>query len=402
MLAGALSSLDKIKMPEFSGKISEDNGTQELKEKLQKDIETLRDPERGYIKAGYPRFMRLFGRDSLIVSNQLMEADQNICRSTLEILSEYQGKKFDEVSEEEPGKILHETDPGKSHHPKYEWMPFPYYGSVDSTPWFLITSAKYIEKTDDQEFLNKHQQNIQAAAQWLETKINSDPTGFLRYQRKQEKGQLFHQGWKDSFSDHLKIQPPVAIVEAQGYTYLALKEAAKLLNNEKYNGQAEELKKRFNEKFWMEDEKYFALALDGENQPKKTIASNPGHLLFTEILEKDKADSVVEKLFSPELWTKYGIRTHSVNEPDFDPESYHLGSVWPHDNWIIAQGLKKLDFNNEYQKIKKAILKAFKEFDFIPELYAVTPQGKLKEIIKACKLQAWASGAALEFLNNSQ
>jgi len=389
-------------MPEFSEKISEDNKVQELKEKLQNDIATLRDPEHGYIRAGYPRFMRLFGRDSLIVSNQLMETDPNICRSTLEILSEFQGKKFDAVSEEEPGKIVHETDPGKNHHPEYEWIPFPYYGSVDSTPWFLITFAKYLEKTDDQEFLNQHKENIEAAAQWLETKTKSDPSGFLRYQRKQEKGQLFHQGWKDSSSDSLGIEPPVAIVEAQGYSYLALKEAAKLLNNKKYNQLADEFKKRFNEKFWMEDEKYFALALDGENQQKKTITSNPGHLLFTGILEKDKEDLVVKRLFEPDMWTTYGLRTHSLNETNFDAKSYHLGSVWPHDNWIIAQGLKKLRYNNEYQKIKEAILKAQKEFGYIPELYAVTPEGKLEEIEKACKLQAWASGAAIQFLTQTK
>lgn len=371
------------------------------KEKLENDINTLLDKKHGYLNAGFPRFMRLFGRDSLIVSNQLLEIDPSICRSTLEILSDFQGKKIDAVSEEEPGKIVHETDPGKTHHPKYKWIPFPYYGSVDSTLWFLIIFAKYFEKTSDQEFLNQHQQNIQAAANWLEAKIKSDSSGFLRYQRKQEKGQLFHQGWKDSFFNHLGIEPPVAIVEAQGYSYLALKEAAKLLNNEKYNQLADELKKRFNEKFWMEDEKYFALALDGENQPKKTITSNPGHLLFTGILEKDKANLVVKRLFKSDMWTTYGIRTHSLNEMDFDAKSYHLGSVWPHDNWIIAQGLKKLGYNNEFKKIKEAILKAHKEFGYIPELYAVTPEGKLEEIEKACKLQAWASGAALEFLKNN-
>lgn len=371
------------------------------KEKLENDIEILLDKEQGYLRAGYPRFMRLFGRDSLIASNQLLEISPNICRSTLEILSEYQGRKFDAISEEEPGKIIHETDPGKNHHPKYDWIPFPYYGSVDSTPWFLIIFGKYIEKTNDQEFLNQRRQNIQAAVDWLETKIKSDSNSFLRYQRKQERGQLFHQGWKDSFSDHLKIEPPVAIVEAQGYSYLALKEAAKLLDNEKYNQLADGLKKHFNEKFWMSEERYSALALDGQNNQNRAITSNPGHLLFTGILEKDKADSVVKKLFSPELWTPYGIRTHGINESDFDPESYHLGSVWPHDNWIIAQGLKKYGYQNEYQKVKEGILTANKELGYIPELYAVDREGKLKEIPKACTVQAWASGTALQFLTEN-
>lgn len=381
-----------------SNKESEDEMS---KEKLENDIEILFDKEHGYLRAGYPRFMRLFGRDSLIASNQLLEINPNICRLTLEILSKYQGRKFDAVSEEEPGKILHETDPGKNHHPKYDWIPFPYYGSVDSTPWFLITFGKYIEKTNDQGFLNQYKQNIKAAVDWLEIKIKSDNSGFLRYQRKQERGQLFHQSWKDSFSNHLKIEPPVAIVEAQGYSYLALKASAKLLDNEKYNQLADELKKHFNEKFLMSEERYFVLALDSQNNQRRAITSNPGHLLFTGILEKNNADLVVKKLFSSELWTPYGIRTHGVNESDFDPESYHLGSVWPHDNWIIAQGLKKCGYQNEYQKVKKAVLTANKELGCIPELYAVNREGKLKEISKACTIQAWASGAVLQFLTEN-
>ncbi|MCX6760860.1 MAG: hypothetical protein NTZ84_02045 [Candidatus Nealsonbacteria bacterium] len=151
----------------------------------------------------------------------------------------------------------------------------------------------------------------------------------------------------------------------------------------------------------MEGKKYFTLALDGKNKQKETITSNPGHLLFTGILEKDKADLVVKRLFEPDMWTPYGIRTQSTEELDFDYQSKVLGSIWPHDNWIIAQGLKKLGYNNEYQKIKEAILKAHKEFGYIPELYAVTPEYKLEEIERACNPQAWASGAVLEFLKNN-
>lgn len=389
-------------MPECSEKISEDNEVQELKEKLQNDIETLRDQERGYIRAGYPRFMRLFGRDSLIVSWQLMDIKPEIARSTLEILSEFQGEKFNDANEEEPGKILHETDSKLFHHPKYEQMKFPNFGSIDSTPLFLIVFDLYFNKTNDHDFLNAHLKNIEAAVKWLEQRFQNDQTGFLRYQRKKEQGQLFHQGWKDGFLNHLKIKPPVAIVEAQGYDYLALHQAAKLLNEEKYSHLAEELKKHFNEKFWMADEKYFALALDGEDQQRKAITSNPGHLLFTDIIEKDKIEPVVKRLFEPDMWTEYGTRTHSTKEPDFDAGSYHLGSVWPHDNWIIAQGLKKCGYQDEYQKVKEAILAAHKEFGFIPELYAVTPEGKLEQIEKACKIQAWASGAALQFLTEKK
>ena len=379
-------------------KSDEKSNHETAKEKLENDIKTLLDKECGYLNAGFPRFMRLFGRDSLISSWQLLDLKPEISKATFENLSTFQGRKFDDISEEEPGKILHETHPKLSHHPKYDWIPFPYYGSVDSTPWFLIIFSKYIEKTGDQEFLNQHQQNIQLAVDWLETKINDDSSGFLRYQRKREKGQLFHQGWKDSFFDHLKIEPPVAIVEAQGYSYLGLKKAGQMLKNEKYNKLAEQLKNRFEEEFWMSDEEYFALALDGKNNQRQAITSNPGHLLFTEILGKEKQDAVVRKLFSSELWTPYGIRSHGINEFDFDPESYHLGSVWPHDNWLIAQGLKKCGYQSEYQKVKEAILTVNKELGYIPELYAVTREEKLKEIPKACTVQSWASGAALQFI----
>jgi len=359
-----------------------------MKEKLKNDLTRLLDKEYGYLNAGFPRFMRLFGRDSLISSWQLLEINQEIAKATLEILAKLQGKKIDEISEEEPGKILHET------HPKLS----PYYGSIDSTPLFIIICSFYLEKTNNHKFLKIHRSNIESAVKWLVQKIKTDKSGFLRYQRKQEKGQLFHQGWKDSFVNHLKIEPPVAIVEAQGYSYLAFKKAGQMLENGKYSQLAEQLKKRFEEKFWMAEKNYFALALDGQENQKQTITSNPGHLLFCEILEKEKQEAVVKKLFSPELWTRYGIRTHGLGEPDFDAESYHLGSVWPHDNWIIAQGLKRCGYPAEYQKVKNAILTAHKELGHIPEFYAVFPDGQLKEIPKACSIQAWALGAALQFI----
>jgi glycogen debranching enzyme len=361
-----------------------------MKEKLKNDLASLLDKEHGYLNAGFPKFMHLFGRDSLISSWQLLEINQEIAKATLKSLSQLQGKKNDEITEEEPGKIIHAI------HSKFSHL--PYYGSIDSTPLFIIIFAFYFEKTNDLDFLNKHLSNIESAARWLKQKIEADKLGFLRYQSKQEKGQLFHQGWKDGFLDHLKIEPPVAIVEAQGYAYLALKKVAKLLNQQKLDRPAEKLKKRFNKLFWMNDKNYFALALDGKKNQRKSITSNPGHLLFCEILEKEKQEAVVKKLFSPELWTKYGIRTHGVSEPDFDAEGYHLGSVWPHDNWIIAQGLKKCGYLDQYQKVKEAILTTHKELGHIPELYAVTTDGQLKEIPKACPIQAWASGAALQFI----
>ncbi len=372
-----------------------------VKKKLLEEIKLLKD-RKGFLKAGLPRFNRLFGRDSLIAAWQLLDWNSNICKATLEILSQLQGRVINNEKEEEPGKIIHETDLKKDWRPK-GFFPFPYFGSVDSTPLFLIIFSLYFKKTKDKKFLRNHWENILMALNWMEDCGDKDKDYFLEYQRMNPRG-LFHQGWKDGFEDRLKIKAPVAIVEAQGYQYLALREIAGLARERKeldlagkLEKRAECLKKEFNKKFWMKDQKYFALALDGEKKQRKAIASNPGHLLFTGIAEDDKIDAIVERLFEPDLWTKYGIRTHSEKEPDFDPESYHLGSIWPHDNWIIAQGLKKLRFKEGYKKIKKAIFLAYEEIGFLPEHYGVK-NGKLIKIEKACYPQAWAAGALLDFL----
>jgi len=374
-----------------------------LKQKISKEIQTLKD-RRGFLKAGLPRFNRLFARDALISAWQLLDKNPGICQATLEILSQYQGKVFNQEREEEPGKIIHETDFGKSRHPE-NTLPFPYYGSVDSTPLFLILFSFYFKKTEDIKFLNNHWENILKSLNWIEQCGDKDKDCFLEYQRKNPKG-LFHQAWKDGFADHLKIEPPVAMVEVQGYQYLALKEISQLAEIKKdwdladrLGERAWQLKKKFNKDFWIEEKNYFSLALDGKKQKRKAITSNPGHLLFSGILEGEKIDSVVRRLFEKDLFTPFGIRTHSTREPDFDPKSYHLGSVWPHDNWIISQGLRKLRYEREYQKIKKAMLLAREKIGFLPEFYGVI-DGKItlemKE--KPCYPQAWASGALLNFL----
>jgi len=215
-----------------------------------REIKQLKD-KKGFLKAGLPKFNRLFGRDSLISAWQLLNRKPGICQATLEILSQYQGKVFNGEKEEEPGKILHETDLEKSYHPE-GYFPFPYYGSIDSTPLFLMVFTFYFKKTNDRKFLDYHWENILRAINWMEECGDKDKDLFLEYQRKNEKG-LFHQGWKDSFENHLKIEPPVAIVEVQGYQYLALKETAKLAEMKKdwdlvkrLSDRANKLKEEFN------------------------------------------------------------------------------------------------------------------------------------------------------------
>jgi len=370
-----------------------------------REIKQLKD-KKGFLKAGLPKFNRLFGRDSLISAWQLLNRKPGICQATLEILSQYQGKVFNGEKEEEPGKILHETDLEKSYHSE-GYFPFPYYGSIDSTPLFLMVFTFYFKKTNDRKFLDYHWENILRAINWMEECGDKDKDLFLEYQRKNEKG-LFHQGWKDSFENHLKIEPPVAIVEVQGYQYLALKETAKLAEMKKdwdlvkrLSDRANKLKEEFNEKFWIPEKNYFALALDGKKEQRKAITSNPGHLLFTGIIDREKIDYLVKRLFEKDLWTPYGIRTNSTFEPDFGSRSYHLGSVWPHDNWIISQGLKKLGYKKEYQKIKNAILLANEKIGYLPEFYGVIDGEITLEMEKTpCYPQAWSSGALLNFLGS--
>ncbi|MFC1629838.1 amylo-alpha-1,6-glucosidase, partial [Patescibacteria group bacterium] len=259
---------------------------------LLKEIKSLKD-KKGFLMAGLPRFGRLFGRDSLISAWQLLDFDPEICKATLKALAQFQGKKTSKKTEEEPGKILHEVKDRAA-------FPFDYYGSVDSTPLFLILFSFFFQKTKDKNFIKKYWPNIKRAIEWMENYGDKDEDGFLEYQR-ESKGGLLHQGWKDGFEDHLDIKPPVALVEPQGYRYLALKETAKLAEisgEEKYSQEllerAQILKKNFNQKFWMKNKKYFALALDGDKKQKKAITSNPGHLFFTGIVEKDKEKATVK------------------------------------------------------------------------------------------------------------
>jgi len=377
------------------------------RKKAASEINRLKD-KKGFLKAGQPVFDRLFGRDSLIAAWQLLDWDSSVAKATLEILSELQGTKVDEKREEEPGKIIHETDLKLKNHPNIKNFPFPYYGSVDSTALYLIVFGFYFRKVRDEKFLQKHWENILRAVSWIEKYGDKDGDLFLEYKQNNPDA-LVNQCWKDS--DEYKIKMPIAIVEAQGYQYLALRETAKLarIQNDlalakKLTQRAEKLKQAFDKEFWMEEQDFYALALDGDKKQVKSITSNVGHLLFTGIISEDKVDRVVRRLFKKDLFTPRGIRTHSAFEPNFHPESYHLGAVWPHDNWVIAQGLKRLGFKREYRALKLAVMKAHEEIGYLPEFYRVKEYKAHLESDSPkynnlpCYPQAWSSGTLLNFL----
>ena len=378
----------------------------EIKNKLLSDVEGLKTQE-GYLNAGYPNYSKLFGRDSLITAWQMLEIDPRIARATLEILAKHQGRVIDRQSEEEPGKILHEFEGSNP-----EWR-FPYFGSVDSTMLFVVVASKYFQRTHDEAFILEIWDNIVAAVNWMRVYGDVDHDHFFEYERKNPHG-LFHQGWRDSFVDHLKIAPPVAIVEAQGYAYAAYHDACYLAEQLGKDmillGEAKRLQEAFQKYFWWEEESYYYLALDCVNTPRKSVSSNPGHLLFTGIIPERLREKVVSRLFEPDIFTPYGIRTVSENDPDFDPLSYHLGSIWPHDNWIIYCGLMELGFTKEAQQIKTALLSAYNELGHMPELFGVkdgkvvslsggaTQSGAEGHSIKANPLQAWATCALLNMI----
>ena len=374
-----------------------------LLKRLLKDLKRLKASQ-GYLYAGIPNYARLFGRDSCIAALQLLDLFPDIAKSTLEILAKYQGKKINFKAEEEPGKILHEhyingwlekskdflqSNKKSGKIPRFFNWDFPYYGSIDSTAWWLILFSKYIKKTNDEELKQKLQPNIEKAFSWIENFGDLDDDSFIESYRKNPFGSL-HQGWKDGLT--LYIRQPIAMVEVQGYYYCVYREFG-------LEEKAQELKEKFNEQFWMPQQNYFALALDEVKKQIKIITSNPGHLLFTGILDNDKVEKVVKRLFEEDLWTPYGIRTHSSKDSRFDSKSYHQGSVWPHDNWIIYEGLLKYGYQKEAQMIKDALISAYQTLGYIPELYEVK-DNKIFPIKISCYLQAWSTGALINLLTS--
>ena len=368
---------------------------------LRLELDDLRDPKLGYARASLPRFDRLFGRDSLIVSWQRLEQEPSLAVATLRLLASMQATAEDPEHEAEPGKILHEWAPEK-----VSWVrwSFPYYGSVDATPLFAIVAAWTVKRTGDAKLEEELWPTVKAGLAWMAKVMDADPRGFLTYDPK-AKVTLLHQGWKDS--GNLGPKPPVAIVEAQGYAYSAFLHAAVWADKRdaelaaEWRGRAAKLKHFFLEEFWLRGSSYFAMAIEGDGMPYRAVASNPGHLLFTGILDEERADAVVQRLFQPDMWTPYGIRTLSEREPDFSAAAYHKGSIWPHDNWVISEGLRVLGYEEERLRIRDALMKAMDRLEKLPELYAFH-LGQLEDIKGAQHPQAWATCGLLNMLDSSQ
>ncbi len=380
------------------------------------DLRVLVDPVAGGLlpAAGIPWYSVPFGRDSLITGLQTLLFRPDIAEGTLRYLAKYQGDKVDPWRDEEPGKILHEMRFGEMA-ALGEIPHTPYYGTVDATPLFVMLFVETMRWTGDDALYNDLLPNAVRALQWMDEYGDHDGDGFVEYESK-SRWALRNQGWKDSydsvqFPDGKMPEPPIALVEVQGYVYAAKMGMAELLmqHRDKANGarlakEAQVLKERFNRDFWMSDKGYFAQALDGSKRQVASISSNVGHALYCGIVDRDKAATVVGRLMSPAMLSGWGIRTLSSEEPSFNPMSYHNGSIWPHDNGIIAAGMRCYGFDKEAAEVMEQVVQAGIRFRLfrLPELYCGFARDLRYYSVPAeypvsCSPQAWAAGSVLHF-----
>lgn len=376
------------------------------------DFHALRLPEKAgtAVAAGVPWFAALFGRDSLIASFQSLILDPKMAEGTLRVLASYQAHEYRDDRDEQPGKIPHELRSGEMT-ATGEVAFGKNYGSVDATPLFIILLAEYLRWTGDDALLRDLAGNLKLAVEWLLGDAEMDCDGPIEYCRKSEKG-LFNQGWKDSgdammHADGRIAQPPIALIEVQGYAIEALSEAAAMLASlgerelgERASEGAKKIRSLLDPMFWMEEKKTYAMAIDNDKQRLRVIASNPGHLLFSGAISPERAGRVVEVLLDKGMFSGWGIRTLSRNEATFNPMSYHRGSVWPHDNSMIAYGMARYGFRREASRVFSALYDAalyFRDYR-LPELFCGVQRGERDEPVRypvSCSPQAWASGAPL-------
>jgi glycogen debranching enzyme len=358
--------------------------------------------------AGTPWYDALFGRDSAIVGLQTLAFRPETAKQCLRVLASKQGRKLDSWRDEEPGKILHELRRGEMS--AVGELPYaPYYGSVDATPLFLWLASEYYAWTADVSLLKELRLPLLAALDWLDTSASRDGAGYLEYEKRSTKG-LVNQGWKDSadsivHAEGTLARPPIALVEVQGYVYAARRGLASVFDAlgeadraAQLRRQANSVRRRFNRDFWLPDQRFYALALDGDNRPCASVTSNPGHALWTGIIPRERAPMVAERLLGNDVFSGWGIRTLSTTSPRFNPIGYHLGTVWPHDNAIAAMGLKKYGFEEELIEIATALFDAALAFPYyrLPELFGGEARSAHQAPVPypvACRPQAWAAGA---------
>ncbi|MDQ8726678.1 glycogen debranching N-terminal domain-containing protein [Bradyrhizobium sp. LHD-71] len=376
-------------------------------------LPTDRTDEQFVVAAGVPWFVALFGRDSLIASLQTAPVYSGFACAALDVLGALQATERDDYRDAEPGKIMHELRLGELAH--FKLVPHtPYYGTADATILYLIVLHVAWRCTGDAGLLERHLKTAEGCLQWIDQYGDRDGDGFQEYATRSPVG-YENQGWKDSgdsvvYPDGTLVKGPKALCELQGYVYdawLRMAEVYDALGNpgraQELRAKAETLFRRFNDSFWDEASGFYAYALDGDKKKVLSVVSNPGHCLWSGIVPADRARRVVERLMRPDMWSGWGIRTLSANHPAYNPYSYQNGSVWPHDNGIIAMGFRRYGFAEEANRVARDVSGAARYFMLhqVPELYSGVqrdPTDFPVQYLGANVPQAWAAGSALMFL----
>jgi glycogen debranching enzyme len=361
--------------------------------------------------AGVPWYVCPFGRDSIITALQTLSLNPKIAIGTLRELARYQGTKVDPWREEQPGKILHEFRTGEM--ARLGMVPHsPYYGTTDATPLYVMLFVEAMRWLDDDRLYEEFLPNVWRAVDWIDNYGDLDGDGFVEYGPSNSEHGIRNQVWKDSsdsmqFPDGTLAEPPIAAVEVQGYVYAAKVGLAQLLRHkgeaktaDKLDVQAQTLKEHFNQAFWMSGAGCFAQGLDKDKRQVPTITSNPGHALWCGIAHDDKARLTVERMVQSDMLSGWGVRTISDKSPSYNPMSYHNGSIWPHDNSIVADGFKQYNCHTETNRLIAEIVEASQHFQYarLPELYCGFTRDRVyasgpAEYPVSCSPQAWAAGA---------
>jgi glycogen debranching enzyme len=392
-------------------------GLRRVLRRSQQDLGALRifdpeNPDLAAVAAGAPWFMALFGRDSLLTAYMALPVDRSLALGTLRTLARHQGRVTDPLTEEEPGRILHEVRLGVESGLSLGGGS-TYYGTVDATPLFVVLLGELARWGAEPQEVADLLPNADRALDWVRDHGDRDGDGFVEYQRATDRG-LANQGWKDSwdgitFADGRPAESPIALCEVQGYVYDAYRARAalaRMLGGEdvaqEWDDRARTLKEAFNERFWLPERGWFALALDRDRRPVDACASNMGHCLWSGIVDQDKAAPVVEHLMSPAMFSGWGVRTLSSEMGAYDPVSYHNGSVWPHDNALIVTGLMRYGFVQESQRVAEALLEAAELFGGrLPELFCGFDRDEYAEPVpypSSCSPQAWAAASPVQLI----